>query len=133
MELAERTARRLDASGAQVVVLARAGQDLGRYGLSWSHMGFAYRDTPGKETFTPGELQDKGVDQIPSKKMLPLIDNGVARAVLQGNEATASDMLYSKRLRTIADRAKKLIQDANKLEPQLLTQANTSARFTFFM
>ena len=44
MELAERTARRLDASGAQVVVLARAGQDLGKYGLSWSHMGFAYRD-----------------------------------------------------------------------------------------
>jgi hypothetical protein len=95
--------------------------------------GHAYRDTPGKETFTPGELQDKGVDQIPSKKMLPLIDNGVARAVLQGNEATASDMLYSKRLRTIADRAKKLIQDANKLEPQLQTQANKSARFTFLM
>jgi hypothetical protein len=47
MELAERTARRLDASGAQVVILARAGQDLGRYGLSWSHMGFAYRDAPG--------------------------------------------------------------------------------------
>ena len=44
MELAERTARRLDASGAQVVILARAGQDLGKYGLSWSHMGFAYRD-----------------------------------------------------------------------------------------
>ena len=44
MELAERTARRLDASGAQVVILARAGQDLGKYGLSWSHMGFAYRE-----------------------------------------------------------------------------------------
>jgi len=42
-------------------------------------------------------------------------------------------MLYSKRLRTIADRAKKLIQDANKLEPQLQTQANKSARFTFLM
>ena len=46
MELAERTARRLDASGAQVVVLARAGQDLSRYGLSWSHMAFAYREGP---------------------------------------------------------------------------------------
>ncbi|HEX5130138.1 MAG TPA: DUF2145 domain-containing protein [Usitatibacter sp.] len=44
MDLAERTARRLDASGAQVVILARAGQDLGKYGLSWSHMGFAYRE-----------------------------------------------------------------------------------------
>lgn len=47
MDLAERTARRLDASGAQVVILARAGQDLSRYGLAWSHMGFAYRERPG--------------------------------------------------------------------------------------
>lgn len=47
MELAERTARRLDASGARVVVLARAGQDLSRYGQSWSHMGFAYREGAG--------------------------------------------------------------------------------------
>ena len=44
LELAERTARVLDASGAQVVVLARAGQDLSRYGLRWSHLGWAYRD-----------------------------------------------------------------------------------------
>lgn len=44
MELADRTARRLDASGARVVIVARAGQDLGKYGLSWSHMGFAYRE-----------------------------------------------------------------------------------------
>ena len=44
MTLAEHTARWLDASGAQVVVLARAGQDLSRYGLRWSHLGFAYRD-----------------------------------------------------------------------------------------
>lgn len=44
MLLAERTANALDASGAQVVVLARAGQDLSKYQLRWSHLGFAYRD-----------------------------------------------------------------------------------------
>lgn len=44
MTLAEHTARALDASGAQVVVLARSGQDLTRYGLAWSHLGLAYRD-----------------------------------------------------------------------------------------
>ncbi|MBI5720599.1 MAG: DUF2145 domain-containing protein [Burkholderiales bacterium] len=43
MALAEATARELDRSGAQVVVLARAGQDLARYQLRWSHIGFAYR------------------------------------------------------------------------------------------
>jgi hypothetical protein len=43
-ELAERTRQALDASGAEVVVIARAGQDLGKYGLQWSHLGLAYRD-----------------------------------------------------------------------------------------
>jgi len=46
MALAQKTAQRLDASGAQVVMLARVGQDLGRYGLSWSHFGYAYRESP---------------------------------------------------------------------------------------
>ena len=43
MSLAERTAQRLDESGAEVVVLARNGQDLSRWGLRWSHLGLAYR------------------------------------------------------------------------------------------
>ena len=34
MALAESTARALDASGAHVVMLARAGQDLSQYGLT---------------------------------------------------------------------------------------------------
>ncbi len=44
MTLAEKVKRRLDDTGADVVVLARAGQDLGRWRLQWSHLGFAYRD-----------------------------------------------------------------------------------------
>jgi hypothetical protein len=48
LQLAERTANILDASGAQVVVLARAGQDLRKYGLRWSHLGFAYREAAGE-------------------------------------------------------------------------------------
>ena len=42
MQLAERTAQALDAGGARAVLLARAGQDLGKYGLRWSHLGIAY-------------------------------------------------------------------------------------------
>ena len=49
LELAERTARALDASGAEVLVLARAGQDLSRHGLRWSHLAFAYRVAPAPE------------------------------------------------------------------------------------
>jgi hypothetical protein len=47
LTLAERSMNALDASGAQVVVLARAGQDLGKYGVRWSHLGFAYRTPDG--------------------------------------------------------------------------------------
>lgn len=48
LELAQRTASALDATGAQVVVLARAGQDLGKYGLRWSHLGWAYKTAPAQ-------------------------------------------------------------------------------------
>lgn len=47
MNLAQRTAEALDASGHQVVLLARAGQDLSKYGLRYSHLGFAYRQPDG--------------------------------------------------------------------------------------
>lgn len=47
MNLAAATAKALDASGAQVLLLARAGQDLGKYGLRYSHLGYAYRDSTG--------------------------------------------------------------------------------------
>lgn len=53
LALAQRTAERLDASGASVAVLGRAGQDLGKYGLRWSHMAFAYRDGKGGDDARP--------------------------------------------------------------------------------
>ena len=51
MNLAQRTAAALDAeferSGARVVVLARAGQDLSQYRLRYSHLGWAYKTAEG--------------------------------------------------------------------------------------
>jgi hypothetical protein len=44
MTLAQHTAARLEASGARVVVLARIGQNLGEYGVRYSHLGLAYRE-----------------------------------------------------------------------------------------
>ena len=44
MLLAEHTSRQLDQGSAQVVVLARVGQNLSEYGVRYSHLGFAYRD-----------------------------------------------------------------------------------------
>ena len=48
MDLAQRTAERLTRTGADVVVIARAGQDLSEYGIRYSHLGFAYREERGK-------------------------------------------------------------------------------------
>jgi hypothetical protein len=53
--LAERVQERLDASGAQVVIIARAGQDLRKYALNWSHLAFAYRE----EVPAPFEAGDR--------------------------------------------------------------------------
>ncbi len=49
LQLAQRTQDALNRSGADVVLLARAGQNLSEYGLRYSHLGFAYRgrDTSG--------------------------------------------------------------------------------------
>ena len=61
LALAERVQASLDASGAQVVIIARAGQDLRKYGLQWSHLAFAYReDTPIAPARTPtfGQISD---------------------------------------------------------------------------
>ena len=43
LNLAERTLAAFDVSGQSVEVLARAGQDLGKYRLQYSHLGFAYK------------------------------------------------------------------------------------------
>ena len=51
MKLAQQTSAALDAenarSGAQVVALGRAGQDLGKYHLRYSHFGWAYKTPEG--------------------------------------------------------------------------------------
>ena len=44
MNLAEHVQQSLDTTDAQVVIIARAGQDLSKYGLNWSHLAFAYRE-----------------------------------------------------------------------------------------
>lgn len=46
LELADEAQQRLNASGAQVALIARAGQNLSQYGVRFSHFGFAWRDHP---------------------------------------------------------------------------------------
>ena len=60
MRLAEATRQRLDASGAQVVMIGRVGQDLSQYGLHYSHLGFAYRDSEASAWRVVHKLNDCG-------------------------------------------------------------------------
>lgn len=56
LNLAERTLAALDASGQRVVLLARVGQDLSKYGVTYSHLGFAYQQPQTSPDGQPGHV-----------------------------------------------------------------------------
>lgn len=60
MNLAEKTRATLDASGAQVALIARVGQDLSRHGLRYSHMAYVWRDHPAGRWIVVHELNQCG-------------------------------------------------------------------------
>ncbi|KQW97094.1 hypothetical protein ASC94_09875 [Massilia sp. Root418] len=60
MDLALRTSRALDESGAQIAFIARAGQDLSKYGLRYSHMALVWRDQERSRWLVVHELNDCG-------------------------------------------------------------------------
>jgi hypothetical protein len=47
LALAQEVEARLASTSARVIVIARAGQNLDKWGLRWSHMAFGYRDEAG--------------------------------------------------------------------------------------
>ncbi|WP_028101930.1 DUF2145 domain-containing protein [Pseudoduganella violaceinigra] len=60
LSLAQRSMQVLDDSGAQVAIIARAGQDLSQYGLRYSHVGLAWRDNPAGRWVVVQLLNDCG-------------------------------------------------------------------------
>ncbi|MBO9536257.1 DUF2145 domain-containing protein [Herbaspirillum sp.] len=58
LDMAVKTIDRLNASGAEVVVIGRVGQDLSKYGQRYSHLGFAYRE--GGSWFVVHKLNECG-------------------------------------------------------------------------
>lgn len=63
LDLAYRTRVVLDTSGAELALIARAGQDLSRYGLRYSHLGFVWRDHPKGAWRVIHELNTCGTDR----------------------------------------------------------------------
>ncbi|MCP5268405.1 MAG: DUF2145 domain-containing protein [Zoogloeaceae bacterium] len=62
LELARRVSDRLDASGSQVALVARIGQDLSKYKLRFSHLGFVVRDHPDGRWSVVHDLNLCGTD-----------------------------------------------------------------------
>ena len=63
MKLAENTLAALEASDAQVALIARVGQDLSRQGLRYSHMAYVWRDHPKGRWLVVHELNECGTAQ----------------------------------------------------------------------
>jgi hypothetical protein len=100
---------------------------------------FAYRNDPGS-TPIKGDLVTTGSDSVPAKKLVPLLSNGVRDSLVKGGEPTVSEYYYTRRLRELYEAVhgngkniKGLIEDGNKLETRLQTEAGKSTRFSFFM
>ena len=60
LELAQKSSKALDDSGARVAMIARVGQDLSQYHLTYSHMAFAWRPAPGQPWSVIHELNQCG-------------------------------------------------------------------------
>jgi len=104
---------------------------------------FAYQNDPGA-TPIKGDYVTSGGDNVPTKKIIPLLQNGVRDSLIKGGEPTVSEYYYTRRLRAIYDRVHGkvgndgkpsggLLDDGNKLETRLQTETNKGTRFSFFM
>ncbi len=85
--LAERTVKALDASGAEVALIARVGQDLSKYGLRYSHVAYVVRDHPKGRWIVVHELNDCGTAHS------ALYDQGLANFFLDDMFAYESALL----------------------------------------
>jgi hypothetical protein len=104
---------------------------------------FAYRNEPGG-TPIKGDLVTQGSDNVPTKKIVPLLPNGIRDGLVKGGEPSISEYWYTRRLRTLYEMVHGkvgqdgkpvggLLDDGNKLETRLQTEAGKSTRFSFFM
>ncbi|MES2017962.1 MAG: DUF2145 domain-containing protein [Pseudomonadota bacterium] len=87
MNLAEKTRSALDTSKAEVALVARVGQDLSKYGLRYSHMGYVWRDHPQGRWIVVHELNQCGTARS------ALFEQGLANFFLDDLFAYDADIL----------------------------------------
>jgi hypothetical protein len=103
----------------------------------------AYRNEPGGAA-QKGELAAPGTDSVPTKKVLTLLPNGVRDGLVKGADPALSEQAYTRRMKALFDRIHGkpgqdgkavggLLDDGNKLETRLQSEANKGSRFSFGM
>jgi hypothetical protein len=95
--------------------------------------GFAYRNDSGSIWNKADVARPGAGEPTPAKSIVNLLPNGTLEAFVKGTEPAVAEAAYQRRLRTIAERAKKSIDDGNKLQTTLSKKANESTRFSFGM
>ncbi|MEZ4402681.1 MAG: hypothetical protein R3B06_21855 [Kofleriaceae bacterium] len=96
----------------------------------------SYRTAPGgawqRGDFALAGNTSAGAAIAPGK-VLVISPTPVFDALARGNEGTAAEVLYNKRLAALRKKVTEAIEAANALEGKLRPKANQSKRFTFFM
>ena len=135
-----------DAFGAKLVILAGAycggASPVAQCPGGEQPSAYAYVNDPGAAP-TKGDLVSTGADTVPTRKVLPLLQNGVRDSLIKGSDPTVAEVYYQRRLRAIYERVHGknagdksvggLLEDGNKLESRLQAEANKGSRFSFFM
>ncbi|MEZ4359859.1 MAG: hypothetical protein R3B48_06735 [Kofleriaceae bacterium] len=95
--------------------------------------GFAYRNDAGS-IWNKADIAQPGPGEgTPPKTIINLLANGASESFFKGTESAVAEAAYTRRLRSIAERAKKSIEEGNRLQVTLGKKANESKRFSFGM
>jgi hypothetical protein len=95
--------------------------------------GFGYREVDSGEGWRPAEFGFPEGENVPGKKILPLLDTRVLTSLLKGGGAAAAETAYKTRVEGIAKRATELVEFGTSIEKTLKAKANQSKSFTFFL
>lgn len=113
----------------------------GKCGDGESSNAQAFRSETSATAWQKGERAQPSGDSVPTKAILPLIENGVLDQVIKGNADGPSEYAYAKRLQALFDivhgnqakNTKGLVDEGNRVETALDVLSKKGNRFSFFL
>lgn len=96
-------------------------------------IGFGYRLSGTADGWELKQFGDPVGENLPIKKLLPLVQTQVLTELIKGPEASLGAVGYMRRVGEIYEKTNLLVEFGNSLEKQLKSKANQSESFTFFL